>query len=242
MTENQEEVVKTQESEQADHPTLSTPPVVESEMTVSKGLRELKLLDKRITKGTVGVASIPVLFVSAVRGKDTATVHGKMECEEAKKLFKKNLQSARDLIARRAQIKAAIVNSNAATSVTIGGKKMSVAAAIERKNSIGYDKQLLGALQSSLSNIETWMEARNLDVNKELARIIEANASSENEKLLTAVEGVTQAYREENELKIFDPINIRTVITEMDEEIDAFEAEVDLALTESNARTLIQLK
>lgn len=241
MTEDQE-VKKTQESEQVASETQK-PSVVEIEsMTVSKGLRELKLLDKRITKGTVGSPTVPVLFVSAVRGKDTATVHGQIESEEAKKLFKKNLQSARDLIARRARIKAAIVNSNAGTSVTIGGKKMSVAAAIERKNSIRYDKLLLGALENSLTNIENWTEARNQDVEKELARILAANAASENETLLKAVEGVTLAYRDENELKIFDPINIRTVISEMDEEIDAFEADVDLALTESNARTLIQLK
>lgn len=210
-------------------------------MTVSKGLRELKLLDKRITKGTE-IGSDTALFVSAVRGTDDAVAHGMVSTEDAEKEFKANLQSARDLILRRGQIKSAIVNSNAKTPVVIAGKKMSVAAAIERKNSIKYDKMLLTALQKSLSNISEWMDNQNIAVEKELAKILASNADSESEDLQAGIQAVIKAHRAENEVRLFDPINIREIIKEMDLEIDTFEAEVDLALTESNARTEIQIQ
>ena len=211
------------------------------EMSVAKGLRELKLLDKRIGKTTEVRGQHPVLFVSAIRGSDTKIAHNQMESEKAKELFKANLQSARDLILRRARIKAAIVESNATTQVTIAGKKMTVAAAIERKTSIKYDKQLLEALKFSLSAINGFIEESNEKVEAQLEKILAQNQGSDNEDLKEGIQQVIKAHRAEYEVKLFDPLNIKTIIDEMDEEIDTFEAEVDLALTESNAITNIKL-
>ena len=53
----------------------------------------------------------------------------------------------------RKEIKEKIVKSNAETLVTIAGKEMTVAAAIERKESIKYEKKLAEELKNQLNNL-----------------------------------------------------------------------------------------
>ncbi|MCP4369761.1 MAG: hypothetical protein GY797_16855, partial [Deltaproteobacteria bacterium] len=111
------------------------------EMTISRALAELKLLDKRI-RGTIEKGT----FAGLAQGKKSIT--GYETNDEFIKTAKSSIQSAQDLIKRRQAIKSAIVNSNAKTEVTIADKKMSVAEAIERKSSIEYEKLLLQKLKT----------------------------------------------------------------------------------------------
>lgn len=51
------------------------------------------------------------------------------------------------LISYRHKIKALVVQSNACTKVIVGKEEMTVAEAIERKQSIQYEKDLLEVMQ-----------------------------------------------------------------------------------------------
>src|SRR5690606_13391079 len=109
-------------------------------LSIAGALVELKLLDKRIEKATGNG-----LFVSYKLGQNVPKLF--KNSEEMLTTIKASHQSVTALITRRNMIKSAIVVSNATTKVTIGDESMTVAEAIERKNSIYYDKALLSSYQ-----------------------------------------------------------------------------------------------
>lgn len=206
-----------------------------TKMTITRGLVELKLLDKRINDK---IKSID--FVGVVQGKKDITTK-LLRKEELEKEAKSGLQSIKDLIERRKKIKSLIVASNAETKVTIADKKYTVADAIERKNSIEYEKELLGELRYQLEKTESEIIRQNNKMEETLENLLGQQLMSEKKKTEDA-EMFIKSYKELNEYKIFDPISIRKTIKEIEEEIDTFLAEVDFILSESNATTFIEVE
>lgn len=104
-------------------------------ITVTEGLNELKLYDSKIEK------AINNLKLIGAKKKSVDKV-GVVNVEKFVADAKAAHQSIMDLIRNRNALKAAIVKSNAITYLEIGDQKMTVAEAIERKNSIQYEKEL----------------------------------------------------------------------------------------------------
>ena len=97
------------------------------QMTVHKGLAELKTIDGRINK-----AISEGVYVIANKHSNEK-IKGK-SISDFKETMKSSYQKATDLINRRNALKRAIVLSNANTKVTVGGVEYTVAEAIEMKN------------------------------------------------------------------------------------------------------------
>lgn len=205
-----------------------------TKITITRGLVELKLLDKRINDRITSVN-----FVGVIQGKKDITTK-LLRKDELEKEAKSGLQSIKDLIERRKKIKSLIVASNAETKVTISSKKYTVAEAIERKNSIEYEKELLRELRFQLEKAESEITRQNKKMEETLENLLGQQLMSEKKKTEDA-EQFIKSYKELNEYRIFDPISIRKSIKEIDEEIDMFLAEVDFTLSESNATTFIEI-
>lgn len=202
-------------------------------MTIHRALAELKLLDKRIDKQIKG--SVPFCVV---KKKDEKQVNG-MSLEEYNKKVEGNFNAIIDLIKRREQIKAKIMHSNTITKVNVAGEEMTVAEAIERKNTIEYKKKLLNRLRSDLQMALDEMEDGNIILLDKLESFLEAtlgdNPSSKE------IETVSEMFKEKNELKLYNPINIEKKIEKLEEEIEDFLMEVDFVLSESNSKTTIEI-
>lgn len=128
---------------------------------VTKGLNELKLLDKRIYNKISEGEFVGVAKNSAVN------VNGKITKEAFKANAKADFQSITDLIKRRNTIKSAIIKSNAVTMVEVAGKTMTVAEAIDKKSAIDYEQNLLNKLNKQyITSIEK--------VNKENTKVDES--------------------------------------------------------------------
>ena len=203
--------------------------------TICEALKELKTLDSRITKAT----SDPTFVTHSVGGKLQAA--HKTEPEFATKAIGA-LKSVKDLIERRAKIKAAIVKSNAETSVTIGGVTYTVAGAIERKTSIAYEEKLAKYIALQLIRVNKEVDSLNENVKRSLDNHITTILGKDaKEKGGTEVEDFTAKYMAKNEAKILDPINATDEVTALENKIDAFLANVDTALSISNAITSIEI-
>lgn len=202
-------------------------------MTIHRALAELKLLDKRIDKQIKD--SVPFCVV---KKKDEKQVNG-MSLEEYNKKVEGNFNAIIDLIKRREQIKAKIMHSNTITKVNVAGEEMTVAEAIERKNTIEYKKKLLNRLRSDLQMALDEMENGNIILLDKLESFLEAtlgdNPSSKE------IETVSEMFKEKNELKLYNPINIEKKIEKLEEEIEDFLMEVDFVLSESNSKTTIEI-
>ncbi len=204
-------------------------------MSLTRGLVELKLLDKRINS-TIDRSN----FVDAVKGKKDITCK-LIKKTDFQKDAKANIQSIKSLIERRNCIKCAIVAKNAKTKVRISGKNYSIAEAIERKNSIIYEQRLLSKLKSQLNKAEEMVNEGNDTMERTLDTLLGQQLSADKKNTNDAKDFI-KSYKQLNEYKLFDPLKVRKLIDEYEEDIDNFLAEVDLILSESNANTFIEIQ
>lgn len=207
-------------------------------MTIHKALIELKLCKSKIQK---------MLFNSVFTGVITKREEETRAAElnAVKDEIVSTEQSCRDNIKRYAAIKAAIIQSNAETTITIANGKvtMTVAAAIDfRNNVIPLWKDMLDSLSTSykksMDRIQTCNEQLELRADNSIQQIINSTPNNTSD-----TQNYLMEYRnkliEQNESHLVDPLNIAQKMNEIDEMILSMDAEIDSALSVSNAITEI---
>jgi hypothetical protein len=195
-----------------------------NEITITRALAQLKTLSERIDN----TLEKSVLITYKHRGNIE------------RNMTEHNLQKVRDLIAYRKRLKAAIVKSNANTTVSIDGDCCTVAEAIERKSSIDLEKRVLLKMKRELAEVTRTVESHNQQVQKKLDRLLEVEFGKDQVKSnVENMETISESYLRNNRAEIIDPLRIEEKITQLEENILKFESEVDLVLSESNAITKI---
>lgn len=207
------------------------------QISITRALAELKLLDKRIAKEVSALAAVDVECLA--KGKNLLGTQ--LSKEDFITKAKANYKSVTALIERRNQMKAAIVKSNATTTVTIGDKTFTVADAIERKTSIVYDEDLLANLRKQFEIIKRKVEENKVALDQKAQAIIEATYGKATRPTDDQYTTVTKQIYENGNFTIIDPLKIETLIETLDKDIDSFKSEVDLVLSESNSKTLIDV-
>lgn len=203
-------------------------------ISITRALSELKVLDARITK----LSSRPVVF-RKVAGK-VANQQG-VTVEDLEKNVRADFQALNDLINRRTKIKSAIVSSNATTKVTVGSKTMSVAEAIELKTSIATKEFLLHNLRSQYANVNSQIETQNAEASRRLDQMLEANLGKDRKVEEADYSAIAVPFMKKNEASMVDPLDVNSVIKQLETEIDEFKMNVDFALSEVNAMTKIEV-
>ena len=131
-------------------------------LLVTQALNELKLLDNRIINEIA--RSKFVTSAKTVESKITPY----LTKEEFVKKAKGGFDSVNALMERRSKIKNSVLTSNAVTNVEINGVTMTVAEALELKNSIVYKEELLEQLKLQYSSATTDMTRKNVELEKKL--------------------------------------------------------------------------
>lgn len=211
-------------------------------MTIHKALAELKTMDARITKA---IHETP--YVLAV--KHSAEKINGMTVDNFKDKMRSGYQKATNLIARRDAMKRAVVLSNAATKVKIGDNEYTVAEAIEMKNhGMEFKSDLLHQMNSAYTAAQNEL-VRNggeaLEKKAEQYALAVIAAQPKDSKMSVdsdAMKTLRQTYIDNNTYDLVDPMNIAKVMEKLDAEINEFNAEVDAALSCSNALTVIEFE
>lgn len=204
-------------------------------ITVHRALAELKTLDARIQKAINGAC-----YCFANKHSNTK-VNG-VEIDEFVTTMKDNYKSIRSLINRRNAMKKAVVLSNAVTEVEIGGVKYRVAEAIEMKNH-GMDNYqvLVNAIDCNRAVAQEAIDKYNGDALEKKADDYVVGLYGSKEKATGAeAEATRKAYIEANTYDFVDPLGIATEQNNLETMIANFNAEVDAALSVSNAITEIE--
>ncbi len=206
------------------------------EITVTRGLVRLGTLEKQIDR--LRTAFIPL--GAKVKGK---LVGGNFNGEvgDFSKFIKSAYQQLTDLISERDKIKTGIVISNANTLVMIGGESMTVATAIERKQSVSFKKSLAHHLQEALGQGTTYVEQENAKAQTRLDAFLEQNFSSESKPTPEDYANVADPFWKDNKIELVDPLKLAETIEALRLEIEVFEEDVDVVLSESNATTMIEV-
>src|SRR5699024_21990 len=209
--------------------------VMSTEISVAKGLSELKVLESRIYRA-ISDAKFGAIKVGNKLSDGFKTV------EEVGKDAKASLDSINDLIKRRNAIKSAIVESNAKTTVDVAGVKYTVAGAIERKTAIDYERHLLATMRSQYSQLLTTEERTNEQVKERLDKQLNSLFGKDGDKEDEVAKRYSESFKKDNEATIVDPIGLKKKIEELATSIEEFESNVDFALNESNVLTKITIE
>lgn len=205
-------------------------------MSIQEGLNELGILDSRISRLLNAGSS----YGAVVLGK--RSVRGFDSNEKFEEKVKSDLQSVRALIDRRTSIKGAIIKKNAEVEVTIGGKTMTLAEAINTKTYITADKQLLNQLTNQYNTLTRDFANHESNYHAKLDAHIENIVGKEQKDKMKANEEIFKFFKEENEPKFIDPIGLNDLIEKMSSEIEEFEGKVDLVLTRANITNDIEFE
>ena len=201
------------------------------QMSVTQGLAELKLLDKRIKK------------LDQVKWMVVSTKNARADEVALKKTAQSEYQSYMDLVKRRDTIKRAIVLSNAQTPVKIGtgskGWTGTVAEAIEHKSSLAYKKALLLRMKENTMIVEGDYAVANDAVEKRLDALLSSELGKDIKTNPETITALTASFMETNKVEIVDPIDIKRLTKDLEDEVDSFESNVDWVLSEANGKTMI---
>ena len=209
--------------------------MIHEKMTVHKALAELKTLDDRINSEITGS-----VFVRANRHNNTK-IFGKTIADFMADT-ESSYQSVKALINRRNAMKRAVVLSNAVTKVEIGGVEYTVAEAIEMNNH-GMENlvDLRNCLREQYSSVKRMVESENGDkLVKACENYIQATFGTKEKINNPDIEMAQKVYMTNNTYDIVTGLDIEKVIEELTDRIDTFKAEVDSALSVSNALTVIE--
>ena len=206
-------------------------------MTIHRALSELKTMDDRVAQ------AINELCVCIPNQHSNKKIKGMSIGEFQEKIMKASYNKAKDLIDRRNAIKRAVVESNAKTMVNIDGVDYSVATAIEMKNhGIELEKVMLDQMVSQYSNAKRQIEANSTNVLMDKAdSYISALFGSKDKIDSEETKRAKEDYISAHSYDMIDPMDVNAKIESYRTHIAAFEADVDSALSVSNALTTIEV-
>ena len=211
-----------------------------NKMSVTRALAELKRLDDRRNR----MSTDQSIFVSVAVGHgDKQKVLGVADTVQN---IVSQIQSNRDrvnsMIEMRTKIKAAVVASNATTKVKLGTREMTVAEAIELKKSIGFKRNMLDAYRRQVIQANALVTKQNAALEAQIETNLATIYGNEKGKVDASMfEAIAKPQREQKEASLIDPIKINDAIKSLEDEISLVETELDFTLSESNAKTEIEV-
>jgi len=208
-------------------------------ITITRALTRIKSIDKLLEKE---LSDNQTPFVVAI--KKDSKIAGFENKESYMTAVKARLQSINALINEKTKLKNAILKSNSVTKVIIAGKEYTVSDAIAMKEIIEKKNLLLAKLNNDYAQASFTMDKENerakVSAENYIINIFGSDKTS-NKNLSDEIENATKAYMDRNSYSLCDPISIKNKINELEKEIIEFRGEVDLVLSESNAKTSIEI-
>lgn len=204
-------------------------------ISITRALAELKRMDSRIT-----TALSQGRFVSRPIGGKPVIAGETVESLTAKIVASFN--QVESLIANRQQIKSKVILSNATTNVTVAGETMTVAEAIDRKTMIAQYQAYLTTLRTQFSTEALLIGKHNEQLETVIDSMLNQMFGSDRSKIDTAAtEQVATSQRNTRGSTLLDPSSIQVKIDMIIDKISVMETEIDFTLSESNAKTVIEL-
>lgn len=209
------------------------------QISVTRALSEIKMLDKRITEKTNTST-----FLGITRGRDDQikVVGSNNTVDHVSNKISSEYQSLTDLIVRRRYLKSLVAASNAKTTVEIQGISYVVQDVIESKSSIKYDLDIHQRMMQQYRASITECERQNIALNQKIETAVAQAYGNEKGKVTEEqYNAVAKPRLDEGQYNLIDPLKLEDLITKKADQLNGFLMEVDFALSESNARTMIEV-
>lgn len=209
------------------------------EMSLTRGLAEVKTLEDRINRMTAEQK-----FIGVSRGTGSfRQVPGCANPDEFAKTVKSSFQTIQSLVERRNKIKAAIIAANSSTTFVLNGVTYTIAQAVDRKHSIMFEQRLLDQAKRAFTTAQKMhsdmQDKLQRDIDEKYHQVTLKDKSSKTDNDL--MDSISARMRAEYEPGFIDPLGLESLITKMSEDISAFLMNIDFALSEINAITKITI-
>jgi hypothetical protein len=204
-----------------------------AQVSLTRLLNEIKVTESKV------LTKIGSGFITSRVGKTLPL--GFTSEDEVSKQLSANYQSVNDLIKLRNVLKNLLTTSNATTKFNVAGQEMTIAQAVERKRSIDLEKRLLTSMTAQFTKISNEITNVNQKVEASIDQQLQTLFGKDRKITEDDISSVANPYRLQHQAVVIDPLNLRKEIQVLTESISDFESEVDFALSEINARTLVEL-
>lgn len=208
-----------------------------NKISVTRALAKVKHLDQQISKE---INSIVPIRVVRGEGENKAFVGALGSIEEFEKGANSSIQSINDMMKYRDALKTAINKSNVLTQVKIVDKIMTVAEAIEAKSQAVVKRSLIAVLTNQYNKAYTVYEKERVAFEQKEESTLAAYGSRDKAPKEEELNIILKPLRDKQKPSLSDPLEIAKLIQALSKELDEFDLEVDFALSESNASTLIE--
>ena len=210
-------------------------------MSITRALAEVKRLDDRIQRA---ISTGVYVGVTVGKNQNQKMAEGNKTISEVTADIKGSFDQVKQLMKNREVIKAAIVMSNATTKVKVGGKEYTVAEAIELKKTVVSKEYFLNSLRQVNARANLQVNALEGKMKESIERSVMAVYASDKGSKVSAdqYDAIAKPQEERFAPALLDPCGITQMIAQLDEEISVINSELDFVLSESNARTDIEVE
>jgi hypothetical protein len=199
------------------------------EMSLHRIIAEIKAAEAALSSihGTVYVYTAPV---------DNAT-----ETAEGKRLSQIAFDKTVSQLNKLAKLKAARNLANATTKVKIAGVEMTIDEALALKAANSYKTSLVNVLRQQMVNGQTRVQSVQSAIEQKIATQVQAASSGTKKATDEEIKVFRQLAERNTKLDIAVVDGLKERIEQMTAELEAFNTEVDYALSEVNATTKVQV-
>lgn len=203
------------------------------ELTLTRALAELKLLDSKISKAIQELKSVSYSVNNIVP-------EFRVTSDEFKANYNSQMQSIQDLRNNKVILKNALMKANTETKVNIGGKEYTILEALNRKTDISTESLLVQTMKKQLSASIANVNNINSSIEANIENTIRSKSASSGNQSKDYIQTVRDSYKPQMP-ELVNADVVEKLIKDKEEEISEFIAEVDYALSEINAITKIKV-
>lgn len=204
--------------------------------TLAQLLSTIKVVESRIEKATQATYISNGIGLDENRRADI----GNQAVEIVEGNIQANWSRISTLLHNRNAMKMALIATNNSTEVEIGKVKMTIAQAVERKQSIKYQVALLNICKNQVSVALRTQEVKAAAMNAKIAEASKDIASSTGAKLTNITSNIALV-KSQGEPFLIDPLGMINRVYTINEEIEDFLNNVDYALSAVNALTKVEV-
>lgn len=210
-----------------------------AQKSLTRILAELKVMDSKLT---TSIHAIKIAGV-VIGAENTPVSKEYKSKEDMLSKFNASLNSAKDLINERIMLKRALIKANHETTVVIGTNTITIAEAIDLKAVYSKKLDLLRVCKSSYNtavhdcnNRQTELD---INIDKKITTLMgTSNKSNENS---ATVDNLKATLKKDFNPTIVAIDNITDYIVSIETEYNDFITNIDYALNEKNAITMVEV-
>lgn len=209
-----------------------------AEMSLTRILARLKVLKKRIPELIKNSTTIQLTKGEGVKKRLIGVSRSINDTEIKLKVDHQKLMDLQDEFYR---LNSRLLLANSTTFVEVSGDKMTIAEAVNKKNTIIYKKQHLARLRHEFVTLSNFIDKENDKLKADTDTAILHAYGSDTKVEEAQYEAIAEPRRRDHFCKLLDPVGIEKAIEKLENEINGFEEEIDYVLSEVNALTKIEV-